>query len=262
MTTTTFIGAGNIAQALMGGYLQTGDQIIAADPVAAQLAKLPETISRMQDNLEAIRQADVVVLCLKPDKMAPTCRELAGSAGDRLFISVAAGVTVNSLSSWLGEQTPVVRCMPNTPALVRQGMTGLFANQNVTRDQRLAAEKILGSVGQYRWFEIESELDAVTAVSGSGPAYFFLVMEAMQQAGVRIGLSEETSRQLVLQTALGAADMASRSDLTPAQLRINVTSPGGTTEAALGKLMAAGLADTFKDAIEAAFERSKALSEA
>ena len=262
MTTTAFIGAGNIAQALISGYLKTGraKNIIAADPLPAQLAKLPKGIVRMQSNSEAIRDADVIVLCLKPNMMADICRELGEQSKGKLIISVAAGITVTSLSTWFGGQSAIIRCMPNTPALVQRGMTGLYANNNVTTEQRGVAESILGSVGLYHWFEAESALDAVTAISGSGPAYFFLVMEAMQRAGLAIGLSEAISKQLVLQTALGAAEMALNSDLSTEQLRLNVTSPGGTTEAAIRELIDGGLNETFIAAIKAAFQRSKELS--
>jgi pyrroline-5-carboxylate reductase len=264
MTSTTFIGAGNISQALIGGYLKTGqaDRIVASDPVSAQLDKLPAEVVRTNDNIQAIADSQTVVLCLKPGMMSKICQTLRGQTDDKLFISVAAGITIESLNNWLGEDTAVIRCMPNTPALVQQGMTGLFANTRVTDSQRNIAENILGSVGKVLWFSTESALDTVTAISGSGPAYYFLVMESMQQAGIGLGLTADESRVLVLQTALGAAQMAIDSDLTTEQLRINVTSHGGTTQAALTKLMGAGLTELFAEAIEAAFERSKELSRA
>lgn len=262
MTSTTFIGAGNIAQALMGGFISTREagKISASDPVATQLDKLPKRIQRANNNVMAVKDADVVVLCVKPNMMADICKELKPHSKEKLFISVAAGITTHSLSDWLGPDTAIVRCMPNTPALIRQGMTGLYANSLVKHSQRSIAEKILGAVGQYHWFENESDLDLVTAISGSGPAYYFLVMESMQQAGIALGLTPEVSRQLVLQTALGAAQMAITSDLSTEQLRINVTSPGGTTQAALTKLMDAGLNGIFRRAIKAAYDRSKELS--
>ena len=266
MTTTTFIGAGKIAQAIMGGYLasqantEPRDKLIASDPMLGQLAQLPSEIIRSQNNIDAIRDANIVVLCVKPNMMQRICEPLNGQTQAKLFISVAAGITIDSLSSWLGQSTSIIRCMPNTPALVQQGMTGLCANQNVTNSQRDAANRILQSVGLCEWFEDESALDAVTAVSGSGPAYYFLVMEAMQKAAISLGLTPEVSRKLVLQTALGAAQMASTSELDAEQLRINVTSPGGTTEAALSSLQGAGIEKTFAEAISLAYERSKALS--
>ncbi|HIG42198.1 MAG: pyrroline-5-carboxylate reductase [bacterium] len=262
MITTTFIGAGNIAQALMGGYLQTKPgRIIASDPVLVQLQKLPASIERSQDNQSAIQHADVVVLCVKPNMMADICRNLADHSRGKLFISVAAGITVESLVTWLGQGSAIIRSMPNTPALVQQGMTGLHANENVSSEQRTVAEKILGSVGEYHWFEDEASLDVVTAISGSGPAYYFLIMESMQKAGVALGLPPEVSRKLVVQTTLGAAQMALESDLSTEQLRINVTSPGGTTQAALEKMLQAGLPSTISDAVNAAWDKSRELSQ-
>jgi pyrroline-5-carboxylate reductase len=262
MTSTTFIGAGNIAQALMGGYLASDSEakITASDPYAAQLEKLPSAIQRCENNHDAVESADVVVLCVKPNMMEQICKDLGSALTSKLTISVAAGITASAMSSWLGAESAIIRCMPNTPALVNQGMTGLYANEHVTEAQKQKAANILGSVGRIQWFETESELDAVTAVSGSGPAYFFLVMEAMQKAAIGLGLDPTISRDLVLQTALGAAQMAQQSELSTEQLRINVTSPGGTTEAALNELVKGGLAQNFEKAIEAAFKRSVDLS--
>ena len=263
MTSTTFIGAGNIAQALMGGYLASDPaaKIIASDPFPAQLEKLPSVIQRCDNNHDAVEASDVVVLCVKPNMMQQICEELGSSIASKLTISVAAGTTAGAISSWIGEKSAIIRCMPNTPALVNQGMTGLYANEHATEEQKHKAADILGSVGRIQWFETESELDAVTAVSGSGPAYFFLVMEAMQKAAIGLGLDATTSRDLVLQTALGAAQMAQESELSTEQLRINVTSPGGTTEAALNELLKGGLEQNFEKAIEAAFKRSVELSQ-
>jgi pyrroline-5-carboxylate reductase len=246
MTTTTFIGAGHIAQALIGGYLATNpDRLIASDPLLTQLEQLPEKVERSESNR---------------DTMAGICSELKDYSTGKLFISVAAGITTESMMSWLGEESAIIRCMPNTPALVGKGMTGLFANPKVSSNQRDIAEQILGSVGKFHWFDDENSLDVVTAISGSGPAYYFLVMETMQKAGIKLGLPPEVSRKLVLQTALGAAQMALESDLSTEQLRINVTSPGGTTQAALTKMIEADLSGTLIEAIDAAYERSKQLS--
>jgi len=165
-----------------------------------------------------------------------------------------------TLAERLGTDAAIIRCMPNTPALVREGVTGMFANGNATDAHRLTAETILASVGAVHWFDRETLLDAVTAVSGSGPAYFFLVMEAMEQAAIALGLSPEVSRQLVVQTALGAARMAHTSEDGPATLRKRVTSPGGTTEAAVESLLAAGLVGDFDRAIAAAHRRALELA--
>jgi pyrroline-5-carboxylate reductase len=185
-------------------------------------------------------------------------REVSALASGKLFISVAAGVTTQSLVSWLGCPT-IIRCMPNTPALLQKGMTGLFATNSVNAEHRKIGESILAAVGETRWFEKESDLDAVTAISGSGPAYFFYVIEVMQSAAEQLGLSREASRQLVLQTALGACEMAAMSIEPTAELRKRVTSPGGTTEAALRKLIDGGLDSLFLDAILAAKSRSEEL---
>lgn len=264
MSTITFIGAGNIAQALMGGLQQGHPEatIIASDPSVEQLSKLSPEIRREQSNDIAVKNADIVVLCVKPNLVKTICENLRPLAQGRLFISVAAGITSASMSECLGDEIAIIRCMPNTPALVQAGMTGLFANKHVSPEQKEAAEKILGSVGQIQWFDRESELDVVTAISGSGPAYYFLFMEAMQKAGQTLGLSPEIARKLVIQTALGAAQMAQDSALETAQLRINVTSPGGTTEAALNSMEDAGIQKVIENGIKAAHERSISLSKA
>ncbi|MFT5929608.1 MAG: pyrroline-5-carboxylate reductase, partial [Candidatus Azotimanducaceae bacterium] len=175
MTTIAFIGAGNIAKALMGGYLAAGSagKVWAADPFEAQLATVSAGIHTTTDNLQAVAEADLIVLCVKPNMMADICLPLAPLAAGKLFISVAAGITSTSLSGWLGSKTAIIRCMPNTPALIGEGMTGLFASQNVSDEQKNLAAHLLATVGKIAWFEDESALDAVTAVSGSGPAYFF-----------------------------------------------------------------------------------------
>ncbi len=262
MNNITFIGAGNIAQAIMGGVLAsaTTSKITAADPMPEQLAKLPDTVVTTTDNLAAIKDADIVLLCVKPNMMQEICKALAPAHEGKIFVSVAAGISTGSLAQWLGRDAAIVRCMPNTPALVNLGMTGLFANAHVSAAGKEEVMGILASVGAVSWFEDEALLDQVTAVSGSGPAYFFRVIEVMQAAAIELGLDPETSKQLVLQTALGAATMAYESTLPITTLRENVTSPGGTTAAALDKLNEAGLAEAFSDAMQAAYERSKALS--
>lgn len=252
-----FIGAGNIAKAIIGGLLGHGlpaSHIRAVDPSPAQLAALPEGIEGHENASETLDWADVLVLCVKPNLVSDVCREM-GNTRSRLVISVAAGITTATIAEGIGD-APIVRCMPNTPALVGLGMTGLFANAAVSGDQRRVAETVMGAIGEIEWFEDESQLDAVTAVSGSGPAYFFYVMEAMEAAAVRLGLAPEVARKLVLQTALGAASMAAGSSDAPAVLRRNVTSPGGTTEAALNELAEAGLPGDFQEAMEAAYRRS------
>ncbi|MEE8041930.1 MAG: pyrroline-5-carboxylate reductase, partial [Pseudomonadales bacterium] len=176
-----------------------------------------------------------------------------------LVISIAAGIELAALESWLGAQR-IVRCMPNTPALVSQGVTAMLANAHVTDVDRVLAESIMGAVGQWLWLEQESQLDAVTALSGSGPAYFFYFLEAMIEAGCELGLSEGDARTLALQTALGSSKMALQSDLAPDALRVQVTSPGGTTERALAVLRNGGFSPLVKAAIKAAEERARELA--
>ncbi len=201
------------------------------------------------------------MLAVKPQVMGDACAALREIIEQRqpLIISIAAGVTVANLREWLGE-APVVRCMPNTPSLVQAGATGLYAAPDVSAEQKEMAGQILGAVGLTFWFESESELDAVTAVSGSGPAYFFLLMEALIDAAKAQGLSAATARQLVLQTAWGASQLAIASEDGPDVLRQRVTSPGGTTAAALQVFEEAGLREQVQAAVAAARERSEQLS--
>lgn len=258
-----FIGAGNIARAIIGGLVSSGyesGRIAAADPSPEQLQSLPEGISTGSDNRQCVSGAEVVVLCVKPNLATRVAADIAPAAQGKLVISVAAGIPVAALAGELGDDAAIIRCMPNTPALVGAGMTGLYANEWVKPDQRETGEAILSAVGKVLWFDHEDHLDMVTAVSGSGPAYFFLVMEAMEKAAIALGLPLEASRTLVLQTALGAAQMASSSDESPETLRRRVTSPGGTTEAAINRLNDAGLSAIFDAAIEAACQRSRELA--
>jgi len=265
----TFIGAGNMARALIAGLIQdeTDLEIRISDPDSAQLQSMQSSwknLKAFSDNLEAIDNTDVIVLAVKPQIMQKVCeplqQKLAGQ--DSLIISIAAGISINNLQRWLGESTPkaIVRCMPNTPALVQSGMTGLYANSQVSSEQHDMAESIMRAVGSTLWLSNEDKLDAVTAVSGSGPAYYFLVMEAMQNAAIELGLSEEEARLLILQTAFGAAKLALESSDNAGVLRQRVTSKGGTTEAALKELMDGGLPELFEKAMKAAEKRSRSLS--
>ena len=266
-TKITFIGAGNMARSLVAGLVEDNAvvEITVSGPNQGPLdivrGKWP-SCETTTDNLAAVSQADIVVLAVKPQVMQKVCEDLAGSIQNTkpLIISVAAGVSESSLSRWLGGLLPVVRCMPNTPALVQAGMTGLYANSRVSEEQRSLAENIMRSVGMVTWFDDEEKLHAVTAISGSGPAYFFLVMEAMQATAEGFGLSASEARLLVQQTAYGAAKLAMESPESAGELRRNVTSPGGTTEAAIGQLQAAGLEAAFDAALKAAAQRSIVLS--
>lgn len=261
--TIAFIGGGNMASSIIGGLAASGFKaanIWASDPVPESLQRLTQVaaVNTTSDNATAIKQADVLVLAVKPQIMKSVCESMAASVQARkpLIISIAAGIESASLETWLGGNLAIVRCMPNTPALVRCGATGLCANSAVDPRQRQRAEEILAAVGTVQWFEGESSLDAVTAVSGSGPAYFFLVMEAMQSAAESLGLSAEDAKALTLQTALGAATMAINSDVDAAELRRRVTSPKGTTEKAVAALEAGGLREIFQTAMNAAHDRS------
>ena len=261
-----FIGAGNMAASLIGGLLAQGipaSHIRASDPGAEQRTKIAgeHGIALFADNAEAILDADVIVLATKPQVLKDVCLALAPSQQDgQLLVSIAAGISCASLGNWLGAR-PIVRCMPNTPALLRQGVSGLYANAEVNPAQRELAEQLLAAVGMALWLDNEQQIDAVTAVSGSGPAYFFLLIEAMTAAGEQLGLPKAIAAQLTLQTALGAAHMAVASDVDAAELRRRVTSPNGTTEAAINTFQAGGFAELVEQALSAAAKRSAELAE-
>ncbi|WP_227370394.1 pyrroline-5-carboxylate reductase [Halomonas sp. M20] len=264
----TFIGAGNMASAIFGGMIEGGypaDAITATAPRDDTLAPLRERygINVSSDNNAAAAEADVVVLAVKPNRMTDVCIELRDSIQARqpLIVSVAAGLTADTLDEWLGGGLPIIRCMPNTPSLVSAGASGLYANARVSEDQRQLTTSLLEAVGLVEWVDDEALLEAVTAISGSGPAYFFLVFEALIEAGERLGLSKESARRLALQTGLGAAKMAQQSEYDPAQLKRNVMSPGGTTERAIETLEDGGLRQLFDDAAQACAARARALSE-
>lgn len=264
-----FIGCGNMGASLIGGLVTSGypaSCITAADPDPEKRTVIVNRhgIAAYDDNTTAIRGASAVVLAVKPQLLKATLKPMmtALRTSGSVIISVAAGIRTEAIDRWLGSRgTAVVRAMPNTPALVGAGATGLFANAGVTTPQRQLADTIMQSVGVTLWLKDEELLDAVTAVSGSGPAYFFLFMEALEQAGIDLGLPPEQARQLALQTAYGAAHMARESDVDAATLRERVTSPGGTTEQAINCLQAGGLADLIKQAATAARDRSRELSD-
>jgi pyrroline-5-carboxylate reductase len=257
-----------MARSLIGGLLADGypaERIRAADPSEAQRQEISGRfgIRVDADNAHAVEGADAVVLAVKPQVI----RDVAEPLGERLradgtlVISIAAGVREADLSRWLGGDIAVVRTMPNTPSLVQTGATALFANRHVSATQRNLAESLMRAVGVTQWLDDEALMDAVTAVSGSGPAYFFLMMEVMEDIGVELGLPRETARLLTLETALGAARMALESDEQPAQLRRRVTSPGGTTEAAITAMENGGLREIYADALRAAASRARELGQ-
>ena len=256
-----FIGAGNMAASLIGGLITNGtsaSSITACDtnPDAMLALEQKYGISTNSDNLAACEAADIIILAVKPQVMQVVCEALASLSTDRnrLFISIAAGVPSSAIDQWLGGNRAIVRCMPNTPALLQLGATGLFANKQVSEQQRRAANDILEAVGVSIWVDDEDQLDAVTAISGSGPAYFFYFIELLQAAGVRLGLSDEVAATLARQTALGAASMSIGQDV--AQLRANVTSKKGTTEQAILSFQRNDLEKLVNEATAAARDRA------
>ncbi|NOQ76349.1 MAG: pyrroline-5-carboxylate reductase [Methylococcaceae bacterium] len=262
-----FIGGGNMASSLINGLISSGhspSQIWVSDtnPDTLQTLVASLKVNVTNNNDELVKQVDVVVLAVKPQVMRVVAEGLDKTTESKhaLFVSIAAGISQLSLAEWLGKDVAIVRCMPNTPALVLTGATALHANHIVSDEQKDLAENILRAVGISIWVEKESELDAVTAVSGSGPAYFFLLMEAMENAALELGLSESTARLLIQQTALGAAKIALESHDTHGELRRKVTSPGGTTEQAIKTFEDGGFSLLVSKALHAARDRSVEMS--
>jgi len=257
-----FIGGGNMAKSLIGGLINKGFSsrcISVSDPEKENLDQLNRKfgIVTSSDNSIAAKDVDLIVLCIKPQILESVCKELQASLSQTPpAISIAAGIPLSLLMDWLGEDTPIIRCMPNTPALVQSGAAGMFANQKVDKKLRNLAEEIFGAVGLCCWLEKEEDIDLVTAVSGSGPAYFFLFMEAMEKVAIDLGLDQEISRKLVIQTVLGAAKMAAESDMNPSELRSCVTSPGGTTEKAVNAFLEGDIMGLFNKAMNKALERA------
>jgi pyrroline-5-carboxylate reductase len=262
-----FIGAGNMAKAIIGGLLAEGftrTQLSAAGPRLETLTKVADEygIAVATDNAATAARADVIVLAVKPQMLKQVALGLQDSLGHKpLIISLAAGITTASIAQWLGAEHAIIRCMPNTPAQLRAGASGLFANAAVSDAQKSSANAILGAVGIVQWLDDESLLNPVTAVSGSGPAYFFLLMEAMIDAGVELGLTRECAAELTLQTALGAAMLAKNSELDVAELRRRVTSPNGTTEQAILSFERDNLRVSVANAMTACANRAVELSE-
>jgi pyrroline-5-carboxylate reductase len=261
-----FIGAGNMAQAIIGGLLAQGypqENISAAGPGTETLEKVTKqfAIAASTDNNLTAACADVIVLAVKPQVMKEVATALKKSLSHNpLIISLAAGISTQSLANWLGEEKSIVRCMPNTPAQLRFGASGLFANANVSSEQKQLADTILSAVGIAEWVVQEEQLNTVTAVSGSGPAYFFLFMESMIAAAVKQGLSRELATKLTLQTALGAAHLAQQSHLDLVELRRKVTSPKGTTEQAILSFEQDKIREIVEHAMQACNHRAQELS--
>ncbi len=262
-----FIGGGNMARSLIGGLVATGmsnNDISVSEPKAALREKLTKNfgVNALEENASAVMGANVIVLAVKPQILQEVVTPLGSLVAEArpLLISVAAGVTCSSIERWVGSQPALIRVMPNTPALIGAGISALYANSNVGVDQRALAEKIVTAVGKTVWIKEESLMDAVTAVSGSGPAYFFYIMQAIHDAAMREGLDAQTARLLSLETALGAARLAIASTEDPGNLQAQVTSPGGTTEAAIKVLEDSGVRDTLQNAVSAARARGGELA--
>ncbi len=269
-----FIGSGNMAYSLIGGLTSTGvsgQNIWVSDPSDEKMTTLASQfgVHISDSNIELAQSVDVIILAVKPQQLAQVCNEIAGAVDKAapLIISIAAGVLSRDIESWLSQNNSsdsgvaLVRCMPNTPALVQSGATALFANRQVSDEQKTLAESILRAAGLTLWVENEADMDAVTALSGSGPAYFFLVIDAMEKAGVQLGLSEKTAHLLAIQTAFGASKMALESNDSAELLRKKVTSPGGTTEKAIRVLQEGELEVLFGKAMQAARDRSRELAQ-
>ncbi|MCH7696976.1 MAG: pyrroline-5-carboxylate reductase [Proteobacteria bacterium] len=263
-----FIGCGNMGRSLIGGLIANGympKNICGADPAKEQRQKLRALfdIEVFQQNIDAIKNADMIVLAVKPQLMEATVKGIAAEFDPArpLIISIAAGIRLSAISAWLQQDLAIVRVMPNTPALIQAGATALYANDKTNTAQRESAEMIMRSVGLTVWLDDESLMDVVTALSGSGPAYFFLLMEIMEKAAVKMGLGQKQARLLTLETAFGAAKMAIESESDAATLRRQVTSPGGTTEQALNVLTEANIETLFHAALTAAKQRSIELAD-
>ena len=266
--TIGFIGAGNMARSLAGGLLNSGvarEQLLLADPDANQRHGAEQALGlrTLANNAELASLSNVLVLAVKPQALKEVATVIAATVQKRqpLIISIAAGIRSVDLERWLGGNLPIVRVMPNTAALVGSGASGLFANARVNAAQRDEAESILRAVGVAVWVDQEALIDTVTALSGSGPAYFFLVMEVLEKAAIRHGLDAKTARLLTIETAYGAAKMALEGGEDLAQLRRRVTSPGGTTEQAVKTLEAGHIEKIFDDAVTAAIVRARELAE-
>jgi pyrroline-5-carboxylate reductase len=262
-----FIGGGNMARSLIGGLIRNGasaQNVAVAEPNAELLDALMRDfhVATHASNEQASNAADVVVLAVKPQVMKTVCAGLHAIVQARkpLIITIAAGIRIDQLERWLGPGIPIVRCMPNTPVLIGAGATGLCANAHANATQRGLAQRILGAAGLTAWIDDEALMDTVTALSGSGPAYFCLLVQALEDAAVGQGMPRETARALAVQTCLGAGRMLSEVGAPPQELRQRVTSPGGTTQAALDSFAADGFSAIVARAIEAAVRRGRELS--
>ncbi|HEY8354378.1 MAG TPA: pyrroline-5-carboxylate reductase [Methylophilaceae bacterium] len=260
-----FVGGGNMARALIGGMLLQNfppERIHVIESDGDKRAALQKEYAvQASDQLPNAADSDIIVLAVKPQQLRDVAIFLGSLLKHQLLISIAAGVRISDLSRWLGGYRTIVRVMPNTPAQIRLGVSALYANRVVSEAQRRLAETLLQAVGHTLWLDDESQMDAVTAISGSGPAYVFYLMEALQEAAEQLGFTQEQARMLSLQTFAGASQLALHSSNSPAELRQQVTSKGGTTERALESLEASGVRQALVAAAQATAQRSKELGD-
>ena len=265
-TVIGFIGAGNMAYALIKGLLNNGfdaSQINISDPNEELLLNRESElkVTTYSDNASLLSNSDVIFFAVKPQVLSSVCLELKGVVKSKhLFVSIVAGIRSSDINRWLGGNFALIRTMPNTPALFQSGVTGLFANEVVDNEQKTLVESILSSVGECFWVNEEKLIDAITAISGSGPAYFFLLMESMKQAGMALGLDEETANSLSIQTAYGASLMANKTGKDSRTLRSEVTSPNGTTQSAIESFQDQNFEGIVANATRAAYDRARELS--
>ena len=265
-TVIGFIGAGNMAYALIKGLLNNGfdaNQINISDPneelLQSRESKLE--VTTYSDNTSLLSNSDIIFFAVKPQVLSSVCLELKGVVKSKhLFVSIVAGIRSSDINRWLGGNFALIRTMPNTPALFQTGVTGLFANELVNNEQKSLVSSILSSVGECFWVDEEKLIDAITAISGSGPAYFFLLMQSMTQAGMALGLDEETANSLSIQTAYGASLMANKTGKDSRTLRAEVTSPNGTTQSAIESFQDQNFEGIVANATRAAYDRARELS--
>ena len=265
-TVIGFIGAGNMAYALIKGLLNNGfdtNQINISD-TNEELLQSRESelkVTTYSDNTSLLSNSDIIFFAVKPQVLSSVCLELKGVVKSKhLFVSIVAGIRSSDINRWLGGNFSLIRTMPNTPALFQTGVTGLFANELVNNEQKSLVSSILSSVGECFWVDEEKLIDAITAISGSGPAYFFLLMESMKQAGMALGLDEETANSLSIQTAYGASLMANKTGKDSRTLRAEVTSPNGTTQSAIESFQDQNFEGIVANATRAAYDRARELS--
>lgn len=263
-----FIGGGNMATSLIGGLIEGGHaatNIIVHQPGAEKAKELAQRfqIRIAPDNSSLVKQSDVVVIAVKPQVLQQVLTPLTDDFKTQkpLIVSIVAGIRASSIEKWLGAEHALVRVMPNTPALIGAGASGLYANERVSVGQRSIASNVLSCVGNSVWLENENDIDSVTALSGSGPAYFMLFTQSLINSATEAGIDPESAKQLAVQTALGAAQLVQQSDLPLQALIDNVTSPNGTTEAALRSFEQSGLQQIVADAFSAAKARSEQLAD-